>query len=306
MKKQGLLPLFSLVGFCLAGCATTYRVAPYPSDATITIKNPISQEVFEIGSGKQEFSPKPEWGPSFIVTASKKGFHSRDIYVSPQPGASTDYLVTLKADVGTRTIASLDDVESTIKKRVEALMKEAEENMRQAEEERRNATVEKIRNELARKNIDQERKLGVLEQTFDVYKDALFSERYASGPASFDRRRVDTSVDYVSRIQQFIEEKRFAEAETLVDRLLERDEYLAKGYALKGTVKLLQNKNTEALIAWERAVTLDPNDKASQIQLAQLYQKTGRAPSSVMAPGMPAPSAPSPAAPPAALKIRDR
>jgi hypothetical protein len=320
MKKQGLLLLVSVAGIGLAACATTYRITPYPSDAKITLKNPISNETFEIGQGKVEFSPKEEYGTAFIVTASKNGFRSRDIFVTPTPGASTDYLVTLKADEVSRGLASLDDMESKIKKRVEDLMREAEENMREnmrrAEEERRQAAIEKMRAELERKNIESEKKLGILERSFDVYKEALFSERYASGPASFDRRRIDTSVDYVNRVQQFIEERRFAEAEGLVDRLLEKDEYFAKGYALKGTVKLLQNKPNEAIVAWERAVTLDPNDKASQFQLSELYRKTGRAPSSVNPiqdaladPGSAAPIATAPtapAAPPAPLKIRDR
>ncbi|RZA08843.1 MAG: hypothetical protein EOP11_03590 [Proteobacteria bacterium] len=317
MKKQGLLLLVSAAGLGLAACATTYRVTPYPSDAKITLKNPISQEVFEIGDGKVEFSPKDEYGTAFVITASKKGFRSREIFVTPTPGSSTDYMVTLKADEVTRGIASLDDMESKIKKRVEDLMREAEENMREnmrrAEEDRRQAMMERVKAELERKNVESEKKIGVLERSFDVYKEALFSERYASGPASFDRKRIDTSVDYVNRVQLLIEERRFAEAEGLLDRLLEKDEYFAKGYALKGTVKLLQNKTNEAIVAWERAVTLDPNDKASQFQLSELYRKSGRVPASVNPlqdtlapePRASAPMATAPAAP-APLKIRDR
>lgn len=317
MKKQGLLLLVSAAGIGLAACATTYRITPYPSDAKITLKNPISNEVFEIGTGKVEFTPKEEYGTAFVITAEKKGYKSRDIFVTPTPGSSTDYLVTLKADEMSRGLASLEDMEAKIKKRVEDLMRESEENMREnmrrAEEERRQAMMERVRAELERKNIESEKKIGVLERSFDVYKEALFSERYASGPASFDRRKIDTSVDTVNRVQQFIEDRRFAEAESLLDRLLEKDEYFAKGYALKGTVKLLQNKPNEAIVAWERAVTLDPNDKASQFQLSELYRKSGRAPSSVnpmqdafVAPEAAATPAPAPAAPPAPLKIRDK
>lgn len=318
MKKQGLLLFVSAVSWGLVGCATTYRVNPYPSDATITLKNPITQETFELGQGKVEFSPKEEYGSAFVITATKKGFKSRDIFVTPSPGASTDYFVTLKADEASRGLASLEDMEEKIKRRVQELMKEAEENMRQAHEERFKATAERVAAQLERKNLESEKKLGVLERSFDVYKDALFSERYASGPASFDRKRIDTSVDYVNRIQQLIEERRFGEAEGLVDRLLEKDEYLAKGYALKGTVKFLQNKTQEAITAWERAVTLDPNDRASQFQLTELYRKLGRLPASAEAKpsaalavpeptpaALPAPAPAAPAAPPA-LKIRDR
>ena len=288
----------TLLLLSFAGCASKLRVTPSPADAEITLKNNMTQEVFPLGQGKIEFAPKSEYGSTFSITVNKKGFAPRDVTITPSPGSSTDYYITLKPEVAkvdenasAKLEAMINDrlkefterlkgLEEALRERIAAAIKQAEDNMRLADEDRKMALLERVRAEYDKKNVEADKKVSVLQNTFDVYKDALFSERYAAGPAGYDRRRIDTSVDYVNRIQQAINDKRFPEAEHLVDKLLERDEYFAKGYALKGTVKYFLNKPNESLNAYERALELDPNDKATQRQLAQLYRSTGRQPAS--------------------------
>lgn len=300
--KHTSFPIFFLATALGSGCATTYKITPYPSDAKITVKNPLTQELFELGQGKMEFRPKTEYGDAFILSASKEGFNSRDIFISKNPGTSSEYLITLKKDglAGgdtskkdeeeeddpSRDPASVtesgEDYKALIDKRVKELLdpmlKEIEDNRLKTEEERRQLLAEKLRLEMDKKAMEAEKKVAVLERSFDVYKDALFSERYARGPATYDRNRIDTSVEYVNRIQTYIDDKKYELALQLVDKLLEHDEYFAKGYALKGTIKYLQSNFKAAKAAWERAIEIDPNDRVSRHYLTEVLPKGNSAP----------------------------
>lgn len=258
----------------LTGCASSYHVKTYPADAKVSIQNASTRKSYPLGTGSVRFDPKREFGSTFFLVVTKPGFRPKEIFVAPNAGGASDYIVTLSPNPkGSQFNPTLEtEMNAYIQHKVDKMLSEAEEKMKKADEARRAVQADEIRLEMAQRTLDADKRLKVVEQTFDVYKDVLFSERFAHGPASFDRRRIDNAVDMVNRIQAKINEKKLSEASALIEKLLENDEYFSKGYALKGTVKYLEGKIPEAVTAWERATELNPNDAATKQFLAKLNQ----------------------------------
>ena len=115
-----------------------------------------------------------------------------------------------------------------------------------------------------------------MERTFEIYKDALFSQRYGSSPASYDRRKIDLSVGLVAKAQQLIEQRKLEEAETTIDQILEKDAYLVQAHVLKGTIAYLKLDYQAAIRSWERALEINPYEKLTRQYLVSAYEKVGR------------------------------
>lgn len=246
--------LLSLGLLLLGACATKYRVSTYPSGAKIKIENIVSREVFEVGEGPITFEHDERYGEGFIVIAEKDLFLPKRIYVTQIPGAETSYQINLEPKKSTLEGAKGD----------------------QAKDDKKDDKDKDKDKPPQQPGDDTDKRLAVLERTFEIYKDALFSQRYGTGPASYDRDRVDTSVALVSKTQQLMEKKKYNDAMKVIDKLIERDEYLAQGHILKGSVHYLKQEIPEAIVSWERALEINPSDRLTRQYLISAYRKAGK------------------------------
>ncbi len=208
----------------------------YPEGAKVAIQNIISKETFEIGEAPVEFEHLSKFGEGFVVKVEKEAFEPKEFFVARKPGAKGAFQVNLKP--------------------VE------QENTKTKEEESAEEELKK--------------RLALLERTFEIYKDALFSQRYGSSPASYDRRKIDLSVGLVAKAQQLIEQKKLDEADKVLDSILEKDAYLVQAHVLKGTVAYLRDDFASSIKAWERALEINPYEKLTRQYLVSAYEKVGK------------------------------
>lgn len=202
----------------------------------MAVQNVISKEVFEIGEAPIEFEHLSKFGEGFVVKVEKEAFEAKEFFVARQPGAKGEYQVNLKP------VPQEDGLTEEDKKKEDELKE----------------------------------RLALLERTFEIYKDALFSQRYGSSPASYDRRKIDLSVGLVSKAQQLIEQRKLDEADQVLDAILEKDAYLVQGHVLKGTVSYLRNDYQAAIRSWERALEINPYEKLTRQYLVSAYEKAGQ------------------------------
>ena len=119
-------------------------------------------------------------------------------------------------------------------------------------------------------------RVALLENTTSFYKDAMFSSRFmGNGQAKFDRDKNDKVIDNMFQAQQAITAKDYPRANQLIDDALEKDEYLAQAWLLKGSLRYLQNDFQGAKNAWERCLKIDPYDKIAYNYLGRVYEKLG-------------------------------
>jgi tetratricopeptide (TPR) repeat protein len=121
-------------------------------------------------------------------------------------------------------------------------------------------------------------RIALLENTTSFYKDAMFSSRFeGNGQAKFDRDKNDKVIENMFYAQQAITSKDYPRANQLIDDALEKDEYLAQAWLLKGSLRYLQNDFAGAKTAWERCLKIDPYDKVAYNYLGKVYDKLGLA-----------------------------
>ncbi len=184
----------------LSACATQYKVTTYPQGAKVRVENVVTKEVFEMGEGPVTFPFEERFGEGFVLSVEKDTFNPKKVFIARNSGAATNVAVTLEPrKVAVNPEAAPDNTKSD---------------------------DEKKPNDPAKAGEDAEigKRMAVLERTFEIYKDALFSQRYGSGPASYDRDRIDTQVALVTKAQQLIERKDFNGAEETVKKIIDRDE----------------------------------------------------------------------------------
>jgi len=111
----------------------------------------------------------------------------------------------------------------------------------------------------------------------DVYKDTVFSERFAK--RAFypqDEKRTEIKAALLARAQDRVSRSDFDGAKQLVTRLLEMDEYQPQAHSLKGTIAHKEGRVEESIRHWERALELDPQQPRTREYLVEAYQKAGR------------------------------
>lgn len=222
----------------LSGCASRYAIKTFPEGAKVAVQNVISKETFEVGEAPIEFEHLSKFGEGFVVKVEKEAFEPKEFFVARRPGAKAEYQVNLKP------VAQEEGAKTPDEKKNEEELKE---------------------------------RLALLERTFEIYKDALFSQRYGSSPASYDRRKIDLSVGQISKAQQLIEQRKLEEANKVLDSVLEKDEYLVQAHVLKGTTAYLSGNYPAAIRSWERALEINPYEKLTRQYLVSAYEKVGQA-----------------------------
>lgn len=220
----------------LGACSSRYSIKSYPEGAKVSVQNVISKELFEIGEAPVDFTHLSKFGEGFVVRVEKEAFEPKEFFVARQPGAKGDYQVNLKP------VPQDDGLTEDEKKKGDELKE----------------------------------RLALLERTFEIYKDALFSQRYASSPASYDRQKIDLSVGLVSKAQQLVEQRKLDDADLILDKILEKDAYLVQAHVLKGTVAYLRNDFEASIRSWERALEINPYEKLTRQYLVSAYEKAGK------------------------------
>ena len=236
----------------LSACASHYAVSTYPVGAKVKVENIISKEVFDIGEGPTKFEHEDRFGDGFVMIVEKEQFAPKRIYLSKNSGGE----MTIQVNLEPAKAADAGDKDNADDKNDKNQKKDPEQDKKDGKE------------------IDK--RLAVLERTFEVYKDALFSQRYGAGPASYDRDRVDTSVTLVSKAQQLIEQRKLDDAMAVVDKMLTKDEYLVQGHILKGSIDYLRGDMDKAVVAWQRALEINPYDRLTRQYLVNAYRKLGK------------------------------
>lgn len=247
MARRWRVTLVLCVLVLLPACATRYKVTTYPAGAKIRIENVVTKEKFDIGEGPATFEYDERYGEGFVMSVEKDTFVPRQVYVAKNPGSETSYQINLepkKANAAGADAAKDDDKKKDDPK---------DEN-----------------------KADLDKRIAVLERTFEIYKDALFSQRYGTGPAGYDRDKVDTQVALVSKAQQLIEKKDLNSALTVVKKIIDRDEYFAQGHVLMGTIHYLKGEMPEAITSWERALEINPTERLTRSYLTAAYRKAGK------------------------------
>jgi tetratricopeptide (TPR) repeat protein len=249
---QNLSP-FSRLGLLAlvltSACATKFKVSTYPTGAKVRVENVVTKENFEIGEGPVSFPFDERYGEGFVMVVEKESFAPKKIFVSRTAGSETSFQINLepkRAGDGTDT-ANADDKKDDKKE------PNKEEN-----------------------DKEMDKRLAVLERTFEIYKDALFSQRYGTGPASYDRDRVDTSVSLVAKAQQLIENRKLTEAKQVVQKIIDKDEYMVQGHVLQGTIAYLEGDYQDSIKSWERALEINPYERLTRQYLVNVYRKVGR------------------------------
>lgn len=249
--RRFYLPSISMASLLwLGACATKYTVSTFPSGAKVRVENIVSKEVFEVGEGPVAFAFDERYGEGFMVSVEKDAFVPKKIFITKNPGSNTNIDVTLEPKRNTQTPDA--------------------------------ATAEKDKEDKKQDpaspdgNAEMAKRVAVLERVFEIYKDALFSQRYAAGPASYDRDRIDTQVSLVTKAQQMIDKKDFTTAEEVVKKIIDRDEYMAQGHVLEGTIRYLKKDYADAIKSWERALEINPTERLTRQYLTAAYKKAGK------------------------------
>jgi len=235
----------------MSACATQYKVSTYPAGAKVRVENIVTKEVFEMGEGPVTFPFEERFGEGFVLSVEKDTFNPKKVFISRNSGASTNVAVTLEP----RKLAPNPEAGPDAKNEDEKKPGEAPKQGDDAEMAKR---------------------MAVLERTFEIYKDALFSQRYGTGPAGYDRDKIDTQVSLVTKAQQLIERKDFNAAEDTVKKIIDRDEYLAQGHVLEGTIRYLKGDYADAIRSWERALEINPTERLTRQYLVAAYRKAGK------------------------------
>jgi len=96
--------------------------------------------------------------------------------------------------------------------------------------------------------------------------------RDGNDPESIRIRRI---LKHVFKVQEHVATKRYTDALILIRELEKEEPNLAETYVIKGSVYLMLNDNSQAKIAWERALTLDSTLDDVRIQLNRIADDSG-------------------------------
>jgi tetratricopeptide (TPR) repeat protein len=256
LGKSGLKYIFSisLLLMIISGCATRYEVRSYPEGATVFIRDVITQEKKLVGTTPLTLKKTRELGDVFFITVEKDDFFPKSVLMTPKE--NRNMMVEL----------SLDPMEE--RNRLAQQQKEEEGQQQQQPQDPKKEEEEKEVDDL-------KMRLALLENTISMYKDALFSNRFSAGPASFDRDRTDRVIDHLFKAQQLVMQKELPGALAELDKVLLIDEYVAQAHLMKGTIYYMSENFEMAQSSWQRALKIDPHNAQVYHYLQVVSQKTG-------------------------------
>lgn len=242
-----------------SGCASHYTVKTYPSGAQVYTRDLATNEKKLIGVSPADISGEAKLGDVFFVVVEKQNYKTKEILVHASEGETLT--INAKLDpLNTEELAALDK-----KKEEEKKPEQPPQDPQKKKDKDLEALVEELKLRVA-----------LLENTTTFYKDAMFSSRFmGNGQAKFDRDRNDEVIQTMFEAQQAITSRDYVRANSLIDQAIQKDEYLAQGWQLKGSLRYLQGDLQGAKQAWERCLKIDPYDKIAYAYLGRVYEKLG-------------------------------
>jgi tetratricopeptide (TPR) repeat protein len=260
---QNLLNLTTLGTLLLAsGCATRYTVKTYPAGAQVYTRDLNSSEKKLVGVSPVEIAGEAKLGDVFFLVVEKQNYKPKEILIRASEGET----LSVNAKLDPMTPDEIDAANKLAKKDDD---KKDPQQPPQDPKKKKDKELEDLIEEL-------KLRVALLENTTSFYKDAMFSSRFmGNGQAKFDRDRNDKVIDNMFQAQQAITAKDFTRANQLIDDAIEKDEYLAQAWLLKGSLRYLQNDFQGAKAAWERCLKIDPYDKIAYNYLGRVYDKLG-------------------------------
>lgn len=250
--RLGILCLVSLLVATLffSGCAARYYVKSYPDGATVYAKDVVTGETKKLGVTPLNVKKSNDIGEVFFLSLEKENYFPKQVLLTPKDGENLTLNITLEP---------MDD-------KSKALAKEGDKDQGKPDDKDKDKEMK-----------DLALRVALLENTLQLYKDALFSGRYGGtgGYAKFDRDHTDEIVDHLFRAQQHTMLKRYNEALTELDKALLLDEYLPQAYLIKGSIYYLTKRLPEAKLAWERCLKIDPYNAQAYEYLRLVSNKMG-------------------------------
>jgi tetratricopeptide (TPR) repeat protein len=243
----------------LSGCASHYTVKTYPAGAQVYTRDLSTNEKKLVGVSPADISGEAKLGDVFFVVVEKQNYKTKEILVHASEGETLT--INAKLDpMNTEELAALDKKGDEEKKPEQQPPQDPKKKEKDLE-----ALIEELKMRVA-----------LLENTTTFYKDAMFSARFSgNGQAKFDRDRNDQIIQTMFEAQQAITSRDYARANTLIDTAIEKDEYLAQAWQLKGSLRYLQGDFKGAKTAWERCLKIDPYDKIAYSYLGRVHEKLG-------------------------------
>jgi tetratricopeptide (TPR) repeat protein len=255
IRKTAIIVNTALVTGMLAaaGCSGKYLVKTYPAGAKVYVRDIQTKENKLVGLSPVTVPEESTLGDVFFVTLEKENFKKKDVLVRVDSGESL-----------------------TITARLDPLSPEELAEQNNGEGQGQQQQPQDKKKDDKKELEDLKLRVALLENTVGFYKDAMFSARFnGNGQAKFDRDRNDQVVEKLFQAQQATLRKNYDVALKMIDEALQQDEYMSKGWLLKGSIKYLQGDMQGARVAWERTLKIDPYNREAYQFLSKVYNRLG-------------------------------
>jgi hypothetical protein len=266
MVRIALLMSFAMMA---SACATRYTIKSFPEGATVFVKDIVTQEKKLVGQTPLTLKKTKDMGEVFFLNIEKDSFFPKQVLMTPKEGENLTVTVTLDPVQDSKTAGAEKGGDG--KDNQNGQQGNNPQDQKKKEEEAKKKSEDALK--------DMTLRIALLENTVSMYKDALFSGRYASsgGPARFDRDRNDQIVDHLFKSQQLVMLKKYNEALSELDKALLMDEYLPQAHMIKGTIFYVNKQFDQAKLAWERCLKIDPYNAQAYQYLRLVNKKLGAA-----------------------------
>jgi len=248
------------VHLLLVGCAGKYVVNTYPAGAKVYVKDVLTKERKLLGISPIQINEESKLGEVFFLEFEKESYQNKEVMIKVNAGESlavTSRLDPLSPD-------KLGDGSGNAN----------------AKNDDKNPPQPPPKDDQKKKDWqaeidDLKLRVALLENTSNVYKDAIFSARFKGGPATYDRDDTQRLIGLLFDGQQAIIKGDYLTAGQVLDKAIQLDEYSSQAWLLKGSVAYLNKNLPEAKKAWERTLKIDPYNKSAYHYLSEVYKRLG-------------------------------
>lgn len=253
LKKIIMLVLITILSI---SCSNTLKIQSYPSNAKVYVKDIITNTKQLIGETPLNIKRTQDMSDVFFIAVEKDNFLPREILVKSAENESV--FINAKLEPKEEQILA-----EQLGLQNSPLSPDGNPNDRQKKVDEQEKQMEEMRT-----------KIAMLTNTLDMYKDALFSQRYVGGDR-FSTRDNDKVVKLLFNAQQDIAKQKYDTALEKVNSALQQDEYLAQGFVIKGSIYYILKDLEKARANWERALQIDPYNSEVLKYLRKLYKRIG-------------------------------
>ena len=258
-----------LLATTLVGCAGKYLVKTYPSGAKVYVQDLGSKDKKLIGLSPVQIEEESNLGDVFFVVLEKEKYKEKSVMVRVNSGES----LAISAQLDPVNPDDFDPNKQVADNEDKDKKDDPQQPPQQAKKDKKkDEDIADMKEEIADLNM----RVALLENTTALYKDAIFSSRFAGGgPAKFDRDRNDRVIQSMFEAQQAIADNDLRKAEKAVNSAIKEDAYVTNAWLLKGSISFLKKDFENAKKAWERSLKLDPYNQMALKFLNRVYRRLG-------------------------------